>query len=633
MRTVRVDRDRPWRYGLRARFLPVLGVFVAVSMAVLGTSLFFYQRQITLDRFEQDTRNLRQVLQDKGNAYSTFLARIAPQGILSHDYLLLESYVEELSADPDIVYAVILNRAGQPLTHFLKQRVTSGNAPTAANVSPEHFMPSLAEARADHDLMIIRREILYDNAGLGSVEVGLSQAKIAHSLDTLKADLGRELRHIAALTGGGILLALVTLILLSGRAFNRLVAHPIQALGAEMARVQSGDLGARTSIKRDDEIGWLARSFNTMAADLQGHVDKIEQQRRVEKETRDYLASILDNSADMIATTALDGSIVEFNAAAERILGYRRDEVVGKNSFIFYCDLKVRESLYASVRDNRPVQNTETRLRCKDGRIVDAELTISPLRDNAGKLIGAVCIGRDITQAKAMRRDLIQAEKMATVGQVSAWIAHQIRNLLGRILMNASALRPDPGAEPARDRAHRDLTSSIAEMDNIVSDLLDYSRTLSLHTTRVDLNAALGDLLNSLAAGGGLNGHHRIERVFDPDLPPVQIDVFKMEQALGNVLKNAIQAMPDEGTLRVETRRGPGAGQVTVTVRDTGPGIPQENLQKVFRPFFTTKPGGTGLGLAIASRIVEAHGGRVTVDSAAGRGTTFTFILPETPIP
>jgi signal transduction histidine kinase len=104
-----------------------------------------------------------------------------------------------------------------------------------------------------------------------------------------------------------------------------------------------------------------------------------------------------------------------------------------------------------------------------------------------------------------------------------------------------------------------------------------------------------------------------------------------MEQALGNVLKNAMEAMPDAGTLQVETRRGPGTRHVTVMVRDSGPGIPPENLQKVFRPFFTTKPGGTGLGLAITSRIVEAHGGRVAVESTEGRGAAFIFILPEVP--
>ncbi len=627
---MRNNRGLPWRYGLRERFLPVLGIVVIVSMTVLGASLYFSQRQITLDRFQQDTHNLRQVLRDKGNAYSTFLARIAPHGILSHDYLLLEGYVEELSSDPDVVYAVILNRAGKPITHFLKKYVAPTKPVAAVNVDPGEFSQSLARARADESLLRVRREISYNENVLGSVEVGLSQAKIAHSLDVLKADLDQELRHIATLTGSAILIALVILILLSERAFNRLVSRPIQALGAEMARVRSGDLGARAPVNREDEIGWLAGSFNKMAADLQDHVDKIERQRRVENETRDYLANILDNSEDMICTTALDGSIVEFNGAAEHALGYRREEVVGGNSSIFYCDLDARQSQYSLVMNGKPSQNIETQLRCKDGKIIDAELTISPLRDNAGELIGAICIGRDITQAKTMRHELIQAEKMATVGQVSAWIAHQIRNSLGRILLNASALRPDQDTTASQHQAHHDLMSTIAEMDRIVSDLLDYSRTLSLHPTHANLNTALSDLLASLTVHG-VNGQHQIETVFDPELPPIKIDVFKMEQALSNVLKNAIQAMPERGTLRVETHRGPGERQVTVVIQDNGPGIPRENLHKVFRPFFTTKPGGTGLGLAITSRVVEAHGGNVMVQSAEGRGTTFTFVLPETP--
>jgi two-component system, sporulation sensor kinase E len=608
----------------------VLAAFVIVSMAALGITLFFNQRHITLNRFEQDTHNLRQVLRDKANAYSTFLARIAPQGILAHDYLLLEGYAEELSADADVVYAVILNRADRPITHFLKRSDASVGSAGLTGVRPEQFAETLAKKRADSGLLIVRRDIDYNGSSLGSVEVGLSQKKISRTVDELKASLEQELRRIAMLTGSEMLIALVILILLSEMAFRRLVMRPIRALGADMACVQSGDLGARARVDREDEIGWLARSFNKMAADLQNHVHKIEEQRLAYKEMHDYLANILDNSADMIATTALDGSIVEFNAAAERILGYRRDEVVNRTSSSLYCDPQERDRLYTIVQNGEAVQNAELRLRRKNGEMIDVELTLSPLRDNAGNLIGTVCIGRDITRAKAMRRDLIQAEKMASVGQVSAWIAHQIRNSLGRILMVASAMQPERNSVEAKQQAYLNLKFSIAEMDNIVSDLLDYSRTLSLHPTHANLNVALNDLLTSITAGG-VNGHHHIERTFDPDLPPIQIDVFKMEQALGNVLKNAMQAMPDKGTLRVVTSRGPGAQQVTVVIQDSGPGIPAENLQKVFRPFFTTKPGGTGLGLAIASRIVEAHGGSVQVESTKGRGTAFTFILPESP--
>ncbi|MGA9033789.1 MAG: ATP-binding protein [Sulfuricaulis sp.] len=625
---MRTSRWLPWRYGIQARFLPLFAVFVIGSMAVLGATLFLNQRQITLSRFEQDTHDLLQVLQDKGNAYSTFLARIAPQGILSHDYLLLEDYAEELSTDPDVVYAVILNHAQRPLTHFLKKSGSPAQTADAVRVEPTQFAESLAKARADSSLMIAKRNIRYNDASLGTVEVGLSQAKIEHNVEQLKTSLEQELRRIAVLTGGEILLALVILILLSNWVFNRLVARPIQALGADMVRVQSGDLGARAHVDREDEIGWLAHGFNKMATDLQSHVRKIEEQRLAYKETRDYLANILDNSADMIATTALDDSVVEFNAAAERILGYYRSEVVNKNSSSIYCDATERDRLYATVQNGKPVQNAETRLRRKDGKTIDVELTLSPLRDNAGKLIGTICIGRDITRAKAMRRELIQAEKMASVGQVSAWIAHQIRNSLGEILMCTAELRPGRDSAVSVRHAHRDLTNAITEMDNMVSDLLDYSRTLSLHTTRVNLNAALDGLLGAHTASG-LNGHHRIERAFDPNLPEVQIDVFKMEQALGNVFKNALQAMPQGGTLRVRTCRGPEANQVSVIIQDSGAGIHHDDLPNVFRPFFTTKPGGTGLGLAIAARIVEAHGGSVSASSTPGNGATFTFILPE----
>lgn len=624
------NRWLPWRHGIQARFLPVLAVFVVVSMTALGATLFFNQRQITIGNYERDTREALQVLHDKGAAYSIFLARIAPQGILAHDYLLLEGYAEELSNDPDIVYAVILNRAHKPITHFLKKTGLPAPASGAARVGPAQFSESLTKVRADPALMIVKREIQYNGMGLGSVEVGLSQARIARHLDELKVNLKQELRRIALVTGGEILIALAALILLSEWAFSRVVVRPIRALAEDMARIQSGDLGARARIDHEDEIGWLARGFNRMAADLQEHLRKIQEQRQTYKETRDYLANILDNSADMIVTTALDGSVVEFNAAAERLLGYDRESLVG-TSWEKICPPSVDRPEFRDIlRGTGPVPSFETTLVHRNGSVMDAELTISALYDNTGQAIGAVYIGRDITRAKAMRRELIQAEKMASIGQVASWIAHQIRNVLGRLLMHLSALRPPETASPSLKKAHQEFLAGIREMDTLVTDLLEYSKTLTLHPAPMKFNKMIDGLIATHVPDRP-DGRLRIERHYDAHLPPVNADIFKVEQAIGNMLKNAVDVMPEGGTLRITTRHDPRTRAVAVVIEDTGPGIRPDDLPRVFRPFFTTKTQGTGLGLAMAARIVEAHGGSIRAENRPQGGACFAFTLPVSP--
>ncbi|MDH5502012.1 MAG: ATP-binding protein, partial [Gammaproteobacteria bacterium] len=586
------------------------------------------QRLRMQERLTRDTAELTRSLLEKGNASCAFLAHIAPQGLLSYDYLLLEGYVEEMSADPDIIYAVILDSAGKPVTHYLN---TADPYFAGQSISPETFEQVLAQARNDDTLIAVEREIKYEGGTLGSARVALSRAKIEERVAEFKTSLQRELRHIALLTGGLILVSLLVLSLLIESAFRRMVVKPIQLLSASMARLQAGDLGARAAVLRDDQIGYLAQRFNVMANELQSQLAETERQARTVQETRDYLAGILDHSADMIATTALDGTIVEFNDAAERILGYRRAEVVGRSSDSIYCDTRVRDRLYATVMDGQPVQGAEIQLRRKDNTLVDIEMTLSPLRDNKGMLVGTVCIGRDVTHARALRRELIQSEKLASIGQVAAWIAHQIRNYLGRLLMAASTLRPADDSTAPRRQAHADLTCTITEMERLVTDLLEYSRDLTLHPTTMNLNSALGSLLDTLASeqpGGKLI----IERQLQQDLPPVLVDVFKLEQAFTNVLRNAVQAMPDGGHLRVITRTVAKQDMVAVSIEDSGPGIPASNSSRIFRPFFTTKPGGTGLGLAMALRIVEAHGGTLSVRSVPGEGACFEFTLPCTPI-
>lgn len=611
-------------HSIQRRFFLALAVFLALSMALLGAAMLANQRTIMQERLLRDTEDLTQSLLDKGTTASNFLARIAPQGVLAYDYLLLEGYVEELSADPDIVYAVIFDTIGKPVTHYLNAQETYF---AGQPIRPDTFADVLVRARNDNTLLKVQRDIDYDGARLGSVEVALSRDKILQRAQELQAHLHEELTRIALITGGLLLVSLVALILLIEWTFRRLVVKPVQALAASMARVQAGDLDARAEVARDDEIGYLTQRFNRMADDLRAQLAETERHARDVQATRDYLASILDHSADMIATTALDGTVVEFNTAAERILGYPRDSVVGHNADAIYCDLELRDRLYATVHAGQTVLAAETQLQRRDSSRVDVELTMSPLRDTHGALIGAVCIGRDVTHAKTLRRELIQSEKLASVGQVAAWITHQIRNYLGRMLMSAGALRPNEPADSARMQAHADLSRSIADLDRLVTDLLEYSRSLTLHTSTMKLNAALNDLLRQIETELP-SGLIRIERDLLPDLPPLDVDVFKLEQALGNVLRNAVQAMPLGGALRVSTRIGDTPDYVVASIQDSGPGILGDDPNAVFRPFYTTKPGGTGLGLALAQRIVEAHGGRITAGNTAEGGAVFEVWLP-----
>jgi PAS domain S-box-containing protein len=610
--------------SLQRRFFLLLAIFLVISMGLLGVVLFATQRDQMQQRLAQDTRRLEQNLVDKGNTFSSFLGRIAPQGLLTHDYLLLEDYVEELSADPDIVYAVIFAASGEPVTHYLNP---GDPYFLGSMVDPAYFADLLGEARADHTLMKFSRDIYYEGTRLGQVEIGLTRAKIHLRAEELETNLRRVMWKTVLITGGLLLASLVVLVVLIEWVFRRLVVRPLHSLSESMASLQAGNLDTRAVVLRGDEIGFLVQRFNRMADDLQAQLCETEQHALAVQQTRDFLASILDHSADMIITTTTDGTIVQFNNAAEQILGFCHDELVGQNADLVYPDTGERERLYAAVYSGQPVRGTEKQLRRKDGSLVDVELTLSALRGDQGDLFGTVCIGRDVTHARALRRELLQAEKMASIGQVAAWIAHQIRNYLGRLLLDARSLLPAKEDPEARRNAHDDLGRAITEMERLVSDLLDYSRSMKLNRTIMRLNTTLDGLLNSFAAELESAGI-RVERDFDSGLPQACLDVFKMEQAFTNVLRNAIDVMPDGGTLRVRTRSVADTDQVSVSIEDSGSGIAAEDQVRVFRPFYTSKPGGTGLGLAMAQRIVEAHGGSLRVHGRPGAGATFEFVLP-----
>ncbi len=225
---------------------------------------------------------------------------------------------------------------------------------------------------------------------------------------------------------------------------------------------------------------------------------------------------------------------------------------------------------------------------------------------------------------------LVQKEKLASVGQLAAGVAHEINNPLGTVLLYSDILLKE--TPESNDQQRQDLQMIVSEAQrckSIVTDLLNFARQNEVLAQETSLNILLQALVREEQRLESFQGI-QIETELEPDLPAIQADPLQLRQVFSNLVRNAAEAMDGQGTLTLRTRLGPGAEQVTVEVSDTGCGIPPENLGKLFTPFFTTKPigKGTGLGLAIVYGIVKMHRGQISVRSQVGEGTTFTVTLP-----
>jgi signal transduction histidine kinase len=225
---------------------------------------------------------------------------------------------------------------------------------------------------------------------------------------------------------------------------------------------------------------------------------------------------------------------------------------------------------------------------------------------------------------------LRRADRLATLGTLAAGMAHEIRNPLGAIGGALEILDGDFPAQHPRREFVDILRREIDRLNTISGRYLDYARPQAPQLRPVDLNACVGSSVDLVGRSAGRSGV-RVETALAPSLPQALADPLQIHQALVNLLLNGIQAMDGGGLLEVTTAQEPSG--VSVTVRDHGPGLPPEAGEKIFEPFFSTKPGGTGLGLAIARRIAVAHGGALSAESEPGGGARFRLLLPKAPPP
>ena len=323
---------------------------------------------------------------------------------------------------------------------------------------------------------------------------------------------------------------------------------------------------------------------------------------------------LIENIPSGIFTTDTEGRILIFNRAAENITGVGRKIALSRSI----------DEIFPFIARGADIERLEGVISHQKAGDRIISLTISELRDIAEKNKGFIGIFQDITQFKEMETEIKQKEKWAAIGELSANIAHEIRNPIASLKGSVEMLRENIVTEEHKKRLMEIALKEMDRLNNIISDFLTYSSPRPAEFNTFDLNLMLDDTLELLAHTAPAQNEITIRKILKAP-PDIYADNQKLRQVFWNLGMNAIQAMPDGGELSVSTRESDNF--IEIIFRDTGVGISQENIGKVFYPFFTTKDEGTGLGLAIAYRIIEEHNGKINITSN-NSGTTFKVIIP-----
>lgn len=339
------------------------------------------------------------------------------------------------------------------------------------------------------------------------------------------------------------------------------------------------------------------------------------------------------NSNDYMFYTDRSAVILDVNDAFIRRFGYAREEAVGKTPRLVrsrHSTNELYQRLWGDILDpakgfwrGRIVNRTKT------GEELPVILSITAVRDDKGEIVGFVSSGVDMSEQEELHRRLAQTEALAAVGEMAAVVAHEIRNPLGSIVTAAGTIAGEDLAADERKMLTGVLRRESQRLNETLHNFLQFARPREPKLVATDLNEAVRELLGVIRADAKVMKSIQVEQSLDPRLKPFSFDADQLRQVLWNLVLNAMQAMGKEGRLRVSTEVS--EGRAAVHIDDTGPGIPAQSLDKIFKPFHTTKKQGTGLGLAIAERIVLAHGGKILVESEAGKGSRFSVVLPLLP--
>lgn len=424
-----------------------------------------------------------------------------------------------------------------------------------------------------------------------------------------------------------ISLVLLEIVIFGSYLLAGYITRPIQSILGKVNDVADGHFDFRLKVRRKDELGQLANRINAMIRNLGHYTNRLKQMYEENRAVKEHLESIINQTADAIHITDLDGKVLRVNRAFEQLYGWRSREVENRRLKIIPPEAEEEmKQQHAQLIEGLSITSNETVWMKKDGTRVEVSVSTAPVRDELGEITALISVSRDITSRNRMEELLRRSEKLTTVGQLAAGVAHEIRNPL-------TTLRGFLQLQQETNKLnHRHLDLMLSELDRInliVGEFLILAKPQAVHFQERDIRFILGDVISLLDSQAHLHG---VEFVLNAssDSAMVHCEENQLKQVFINLLKNGMEAMPNGGSIRIRLDHDEELNRVRIEIKDEGIGIPEEMMPKLGEPFFTNKESGTGLGLMVSQRIIQSHKGMMDIKSVMNKGTTVIIDLPAT---
>jgi two-component system sensor histidine kinase AtoS len=553
------------------------------------------------------------------------IAAASSNDFFNYNYVALEQKAEEAAREQDVAYVILYNKEGEVAAFSGQGRPDQDQIvphldPEAAGINLVVITDHLVKGDGEHGLDVtVPVSMSGSTQRWGTVRLGVR-------LDKIYGQIYRTRLMIFTLGLAGTLLGW-----LLASLFTRRITVPLKNLVNATVDISEGKYDVNLKVNTEDEVQDLAENFQWMAEKLRIQREALEENLREIKDLKHFSDLVILSMTNGLMTLDKQGVVVTFNRMAEKILAIPARDVLGRTLVQIWGEESPLACLPESaVLDGQEVSGHELHVDIEEEKRV-LGVSIAPIVEADERTWGLLLLIDDLTEKRILEDRLRRADRLAAMGTLAAGLAHEIKNPLTAVRAFVQMFPERYERKDFREKFDRIVPRELDRVNELLEDLLDLVRKPRLRIRALNVNEIITQVLETLEPEA-IRRKVAVKFKGQDDSSEVFADESYFTRALHNLVLNAIQAMPGGGQLTMDTEPDllpGGLRAVSITVTDTGPGIPPDQINDIFNPFFTSKEKGTGLGLAVTNKIVEDHGGSLTVKSERSVGTSMIMTLPS----